>query len=494
MRVISFYSEDLKVDYLSLNLQFDNLNQIQKTADYLGDTFGCKSTLLDQSTKLKKTLVESAKRNYSASFIINSTKYWRGTTLCFKGNSAQLFYEVLKSKKLDWTVFDLDSTNLGRIDVCYDRKLNSTDRYPHLFLENSCQTINEKNDKQHAKLSKNGRILWIGKRSSSNFFRVYLKPGRKKIRFEIEVKKDEVKNFQHDFFTGQFERFEELLTEHFYHQATRLFDLENSYCDWLRNSFRRVRKLPPEEVLVNSLSTSFLTEKPENDLVKLEFVYRLIQLVNYMKSLKGSSNSVLIGDRTYQTFEFQVNHFLEFIGKRKNNHYQIRKLIEFLESLQDIKPILDYFSDGGFRRYVALPYLKIEKRKGWWVELSICRELRIYRYPFHLPESFLNSQDNFELKVKFAFLQSFCGVRVRKTFPTQEFLEQKSISNSKSAKLKKCIVKVFHELKDLKVIEPEFEVLTKKNRLNEVTGLTSGLVSRSKLIFYRENIHNKFNY
>lgn len=79
-------------------------------------------------------------------------------------------------------------------------------------------------------------------------------------------------------------------------------------------------------------------------------------------------------------------------------------------------------------------------------------------------------------------------------FPTQEFLEQKSISNYKSAKLKKFIVKIFHELKDLKVIEPEFEVLTKKNRLNEVTGLTSGLVSRSKFIFYRENINNKFNY
>jgi hypothetical protein len=61
MRVISFYSEDLKVDYLSLNLQFNNLNQIQKTADYLGDTFGCKSTLLNKSTKLKhwlKVLIE----------------------------------------------------------------------------------------------------------------------------------------------------------------------------------------------------------------------------------------------------------------------------------------------------------------------------------------------------------------------------------------------------------------------------------------------------
>jgi len=111
-----------------------------------------------------------------------------------------LFYEGLKFKKLDWAIFDLDSTNLGRIDLCYNRKLKSTDTDPHLFLENSYQNINKKNDERRAKISKNGKILWIGKRSSSNFFRVYLKPGMKKIRFEIEVKKDEVKKFQHDLF------------------------------------------------------------------------------------------------------------------------------------------------------------------------------------------------------------------------------------------------------------------------------------------------------
>jgi hypothetical protein len=37
-----------------------------------------------------------------------------------------------------------------------------------------------------------------------------------------------------------------------------------------------------------------------------------------MKSLKSSSKSVFIGERTYQTFEFPVNNFLEFIGKPKN--------------------------------------------------------------------------------------------------------------------------------------------------------------------------------
>ena len=77
-------------------------------------------------------------------------------------------------------------------------------------------------------------------------------------------------------------------------------------------------------------------------------------------------------------------------------------------------------------------------------------------------------------------MQSFCGVLVRKKFSTQEFLEQKSISNYKTTKLKKCIVKVFQKLKDLKVIEPGFKILTKKNRLEQVTTLTSGLVSRSE--------------
>ena len=163
-----------------------NLSKIQKIADFLADIFGCKSTLLDQSTKFKKTLVETDKRSFSANFLVNSTKYWRGTTRCFKGNSVQLFYEGLKFKKLDWAIFDLDSTNLSRIDVCYDRELNSTDRDPQLFLEHSCQTIPEKNDKRHARISEASKILWIGKRSSSNFFQIYLKLGMKKIRFDIE--------------------------------------------------------------------------------------------------------------------------------------------------------------------------------------------------------------------------------------------------------------------------------------------------------------------
>ena len=201
-----------------------------------------------------------------------------------------------------------------------------------------------------------------------------------------------------------------------------------------------------------------------------------------------------MGDKNYKIFKFPVNHFLEFTGQPKNNYYQIKKLVEFLKSLSKIEPIIDNFSDGGFRSYVVFPYLKVERKKGWWVELSVCEELCCYPYPFYLPKNFLNYQDNFELKVKFALLKSFCNVSIHKEFPAQEFLEQVSISTSKSAKLKKYIVTVLNDLKDYKIINSKLQVLTKQNKLKEVDKLTPNLVSRSKSIFYMENIHNRSNF
>ena len=133
------------------------------------------------------------------------------------------------------------------------------DKDLNLFFENSFKRINSKKDNQRAKIGNN--ILRVGKRSSSNFFRVYLKPNGRELRFEIELKKTVVKKFQHYLFTDQIKVFEELLTTHFYHQATQLFDLKSSYSDWLFANSRRVRTPPIHEILINYLSISYLTEK-----------------------------------------------------------------------------------------------------------------------------------------------------------------------------------------------------------------------------------------
>ena len=133
---INFNSVNLKVDYLSFNFQFNNLDQIQEIANFLETKLSCKSTLLDQSNQnqCKHILTKVDKTRYSAEFIINSNKHWKGTTLRFKGKYAQCFYQDFKLLKLDWSIFDLEHTNLGRVDLCYDRNLKPVDKDLNVFF------------------------------------------------------------------------------------------------------------------------------------------------------------------------------------------------------------------------------------------------------------------------------------------------------------------------------------------------------------------------
>ena len=75
MKNLDFNSEGLKVDFLSLNLQFYNPDRIQQMVNLLGDTFHSKSTLFDQSSKNRYLVTKTHKNIYSSEFIVNSNKY-----------------------------------------------------------------------------------------------------------------------------------------------------------------------------------------------------------------------------------------------------------------------------------------------------------------------------------------------------------------------------------------------------------------------------------
>lgn len=78
-----------------------------------------KIRVLDQSSKKRHLLTKTKKSRYSAEFLVNLNKYWKGITLRFKGKHAQRFYNDLQFQKIDWSIFDLTSTNLGRFDLYY---------------------------------------------------------------------------------------------------------------------------------------------------------------------------------------------------------------------------------------------------------------------------------------------------------------------------------------------------------------------------------------
>lgn len=486
MRVINFYSEDLKIDYLSLNLQFNNLSQIQKIADYLADTFGCKSTLLDQSTKLKKTLVESVKRNYLASFIVNSTKYWRGTTLCFKGNSAQLFYEDLKFKKLDWAVFDLDSTNLGRIDLCYDRELNSTDRDPHLFLENSCQTINEKNDKRHAKISEDGNILWIGKRSSSNYYRVYQKQNG--LQFEPELKNQLVKSFQKFLMDNSFQQFEHNLSKHFYRQSFESLNLNSYYMNWLLHWYRQSS---PKQNTIGLLSTYL-----KND--NKELTFNFLRFLSFLQSQTKKSYTRSFDDQVYYMIRFPLSDFIIYIGADHKSHYQRKKALQIFKDLEAFQIFklqrftLEDFDDFEFSSSVIIPYLKVKKNgRLWTVNVAIAKELYEYKYPFQMNEYFLTWKTIYQFQVKSQIITITAIDSLKKEFYIQEFLKQFSVSNKKTTQLKQMIIEAIYQQINNQLIQPQFKIIQKDGSIKKINKLQTQDISQIKVIYFYENIDYK---
>ena len=84
-----------------------------------------------------------------------------------------------------------------------------------------------------------------------------MRPNGKDLRFEIELKKALTKKFQSYLFINQFEIFEKFLTKHFSNQATRLFDLENLYYDWLLTNFRQMKTPVEQKVLIHYFPLSY---------------------------------------------------------------------------------------------------------------------------------------------------------------------------------------------------------------------------------------------
>jgi hypothetical protein len=479
---LTFESENFQIHYLTLNLQFDDLKRIKKIADYFSNTFDCNSVFIDCKNSTQNCpLIKKERSLCQAEFRVNSQRYWYGTSLSFSGNQSTYFYKTIKGKGLDWEILDFDNTNLGRIDLYYDRKLKESDRVENfdLFLEKCCTQIKEKDSRKTPKVEKG--VLRVGKRGSGNYFRLYRRPNGKDIRFELELTKSVVKNFQFYLFSNQFEKFEELLCIHFYKQALTTFEMDSPYTDWLRENFRKIRY---SQVSENSLIATYLKNIPLETLEKQEFVYKLLQLLSYIQTLESSVN--WISNENYRILSFRVSEFLEFTGKKKTNYYQIRKFVDFLKSLQSLPPVMQDFSEGSFRSILIFPYLEVTKKKSWHVELAIADKVYFYRYPFYFPKEFLTYDDTYDLRVKIFFLLSFSKIELEKEFPIEEFLDQFDISNSRMTRLRKSIVTIFQNAQDWKLIEGRFTLLTKTNQTKKVEKLTSNLLGRGKSIFYTE--------
>ena len=473
---LSLSNQNFVVHFLRFNLQFSEKSKIQEVAQYLSKEYSCNSLFKDNQKIY--SLIKKPRFSCKAKFLPSHTKHWIGTRLEFEGDQASTFYQMIKKNPLNWKQMDLDHTNLGRIDLYYDRQLKQSDQVEDFetFLSDAAKSFPSRD------VDLKPESLAIGNRKTSpNFLRIYKKSNGRFIRFELEIKLEKAKKFQFFLFAGQFERLESKLIQHYYSYITTKFEIQRScYTDWVLENFRNIRFL---QIPKNSFVTTYLNNRLPNRITDQEFLYKLFQLLSFIRQLEYSS--AFIGDQEYLIVSFKLTDFLEFIGTN-NNHYQVQKLGKFLRSLQTLPPMLSTISNICFQSVNIFPYLKVFKKRSWYVKFAIAEELYFYKYPFYFPEVFLNYQNKYQRQAQINFFRAFSVLEIDKVFDVEEFLDQFDISNSNLRKVKLDLIKTFHVAKDYKLIENEFVLVLKTKKVKTVTKLNTHLISTTQFIHFKE--------
>ena len=501
---LSFESEKLVVDYISFNIT--GCKDPGRIANYLSDSFGFNSVVKETFQGKSEDLIFEITNGYKVSFIKStynpeSNSYWTGLIVRFSGENGEYFYSLVQKKLIDWRIFDLSCTNLGRFDLYYFRKFKSTDQDDllELFVENSCEKVNAKSKRKRAswKRTSRGLIMRIGNRSDSNYYRVYQKT--KKIthgvydemacvlEFELELKKQLIKSFQKLLFKNHLEEFEGRLVEHFYKYSKESFVLDTYYTDWLEIGLRKIVSKQKSEINSNSLVSSYLRKNSLDSFVQKKQFFKLIQLLSFIRTLEYSKQ--FINDQVYCVIEFSVMDFISFTGSNTKSTYQRTKALEFLTNLQDLKPLIQKFSDNEFRRSVMFPYLKLTKQnRRWTITMAVGEEFYFYNYPFFFPNSFLIYKNKYDLEIKLQLIEGFSQVELKKIFPVKKCLNQFSVSNKDLTKIKKRLIDSFFELKDSELIKNEFNLTGSLNETKKIEDLSPGLLSKIEFLSFWEKI------
>ena len=486
---LTFESENLVVDYISFNIS--GCTDPEPIANYLSE-FGFNSILKSNEKTRAKVLISKIENYHDVTFVKSnydplSNSYWDGLSVRFSGKDGNYFYQLIKRKLIDWAVFDLASTNLGRFDLHFLRDLSESEEQLALFMKNSCQKVKSKSSKRHAEYfrRKKGLILEIGSRSSSNRLRVYEK--RNFLEFELEIKKGVIKSYQDFLFSDSLEKFEGKLVNHYYKQLKKSLVLDSSYLNWLLVGLRKIVPTQKSENQSNSLVSSYLNENNLDSFFQKEQFFKLIQFLSFLRTLGYSIQ--FLDNQAYCVIEFAVMDFINFTGSNARSTYQRTKALEFFASLQEIKPLIQKFSNNEFQRSVMFPYLKLKKQnRRWTIRMAVGEELYFYQYPFLFPNYFISYQNKYDLEIKLQLIESFSTVGLEKRFPVRNFLNQFSVPNKELKKIKKQLVDSFSTLKGSELIENEFSLNYKNGSSKKVEDLTSIMISKSESLSFWEKI------
>ena len=480
---LSFESENLVVDYLTLNLK-NGKDNIRKIAQFFNryHRFNCYSCDEKIGFKSKKPYLDLVNSRYKLEmvFAFNSNPVNRNTVLIqFSGLNAHHFYRILKTQEFNWEIFDLNDLSLGRFDISYIRS-NQTIQKSNLLL--FYQRSADKFKKRYPN-SIPGVIdttLGLGTRTGDSFLRVYL-PDDDSLKFELEIKKYKAKQMTPFLIHNSFVEFEKSIVESFFRYLKIALVFDTCYTDWLIHYSRKTDKP------MNSLVTSYLENRSFDSLAQQKQFFKLLQFLSFSRGKPFFLE--YIRKQTYYVVEFKISEFMNFMKIENKSYYQIKKVKEFLQSLQEETPFVKIFTEKSFRSVASFPYVELEiQHKSLVGRVAIAKELYLYDYPFSFPSSFLSYQTNHELQVKLQLIQVMSTNSLEKVFDVKPFLDQFNVSTQKKAYIKKLIVQSFDQLKEHNCIENQFQLITKSGITQKIDKLIPLRIGQSKTICFYEKL------
>lgn len=491
MKLLNFKNEGLTVDWIGFNIQ-GSIDQ-QQIANYLYQNFGFNSTLTEKINGKWhcKTLFHNNQNQFQVSFRqyqydpqINS--FWNGAKINFSGNNAKEFYKIIQQQSFNWSILP-EKTTIARLDVCHFRKNKITDpkdfELQH-FMQESCKSVREKYKRRHASWQRNskGLILKIGKRTSSNYYRVYQKNRHPGLRFELEIKHKATQSFQKLLVDNRIKEFEHSLSKHFYLQSFKSLSL-NAYCtDWLLHWYR-INSSKPQ---TGSLITTYLVNKNNQNEECLFYFLKLLSFINTTRSF--------ISKPDYYLVQAPLQQFIQYVGMDHTNQRHRTKTLNILRDLQKLQPILKHFFELEFRSLVNFSGFKIEKNKrSWMITLEISKQLYEYKYPYQLTTYFLQSQNQYHSQVQFFVICALSNHSQEKCLNVQQFLTKFNISNQKRTHIKKYIIQAIHQLEQVQLIQTRIKLIKTDGSLQflDIHQLTTKIITLSRHIQLKELIQYK---
>ena len=521
---LSLKEQNLDVDYLTFAIQnLKNNFDFQQIGNAFQKQFRYNYKIVYSETEdnIKDDYMDSVLKTIFIKPIKKPT--WEGCIVIFPGATGKDFYNIIKKEGIPWRLFKApkDRISLTRLDIAFTQPWNSKissdiDKVEEYMTEQTprhrvCTFIK----------NRRGRVLTMGSRKATHFFRIY--SHHKGLRFELEIKKfskqtNITKLITQHFNTTNFTELEDILVKHYIKKFANRLDLSKIQHYWLLDKIRKIfpnQNIRSTHSFVSTYMGQSQIEYNFEDAFQMmlkrnrssadnqnqtwnfhneEAFLTFLKLCAFLAKQWKQNNSVAYRNNSifedgwsplepeveYIDLKFRFTDMLEFFGIQKINNYQRKKFRTFIKVLPYATQVTQEFDDETFASIVIFPVAIVckandddEDKYRWIVKIKVEKAFLEYSYPFQHSDFFIFTRDKYDCAVKLMFIRIFNQPSPRKEIPVKRFLQKyKNSGGIVNQRVKFYLLEAFQELRDKHYIQPYYIIKSRRSQSNEEIRVT----------------------